>query len=723
MTTLAVSKDLLARYGRLDPAARTRVEQLAVKCQQLSMQELRDSKGLHLEPYVNQRDPRARTIRLGDNHRGIVMLPERSEMIVLVDVLTHDEADRWMLRNEFRVNEATGALEVVDVSGLSELVAGPQQPTTDSDDVLGLYAHRSDKELTQLGVDPALLPLLRVVQTEDQLEPLLAVVPQGQADALIMLTGDEPTDVLYASLVGQSAVPPIDTDDLAAAVTAAASSSQFHVVEDQAELSEMLAKPLAAWRTYLHPTQRDAAYKATYNGPARITGGAGTGKTVVAIHRAKALADALDPAERGRPILFTTFTRNLAQSIEQDLVALGGSDLVDRVEVLNVDRLAHQVVTDAEGAAPGIIDRERLTGIWQTALDEVGSELPVTFAIQEWEQVVLAQGIDSRDQYFTATRAGRGTRLDRRARAEVWKVVEAATGEMTRRRQRSFLQVADDAAGYLAGAAVKPYHHVVVDEAQDLHEVQWRLLRAAVAPGPNDVFIVGDSHQRIYDRRSSLSQVGIEVRGRSRRLRINYRTTHEILRWSLAVLGQGDFDDLDTGTETQDPAGYHSFLHGPPPSVDGFDTTADMATGLAERVAQWITDGVEPSEIGIAARTQGSFSVVEHALRSAGIRCFRLGKDLRFGEGVALGTMHRMKGLEYRCMAVVGVGADHVPSPQALAAVAGDATEVRLETRRERCLLYVACTRAREDLWVGYSGDPSPFLDITRSDGSASTAS
>ncbi len=712
MTTLAVSKDLFARYGRLDPGARSRVEELAIKCQQLTMQDLRDSKGLHLEPYQNQRDPRARTIRLGDNHRGIVMLPDRAEMIVLVDILPHQEADRWMLRNEFRVNEATGALEIVDVSGLGELLA--ETPTSaDSsaaDASAPLYAHRSDKEFSQLGVDASLLPLLRVVQSEDQLEPLLSVVPQGQADALILLTGEEPTDVLYAAIVGQSAPQEVDPEDIAGAISAPASSSQFHVIEDQAELADMLAKPLAVWRTYLHPTQRDAAYKATYNGPARVTGGAGTGKTVVAIHRAKALADALDSSDRGKPILFTTFTRNLAQSIEQDLVALGGADLLDKVDVLNVDRVAHQVVTDAEGAAPGIIKQEWLNDIWQTAVDEVGSDLPVTFMLQEWEQVVLAQGVESRDAYFTASRAGRGTPLDRRSRAGVWKVIEAATGEMARKRQRTFLQIASDAAGYLATSAVKPYRHVVVDEGQDLHESQWRLLRAAVASGPNDLFIVGDSHQRIYDRRSSLSKVGIEVRGRSRRLRINYRTTHEILRWSLAVLGEGDFDDLDTGTDTQDQAGYHSFLHGPPPTIAGFDTTADMATGLAERVVQWISDGIEPSEVGVATRAQGSFSVIERALRDAGLLCFRLGRDLKFGDGVAIGTMHRMKGLEYRCMAVAGVGADHVPSPQALAVVAGDAAETELETRRERCLLYVACTRAREDLWVGYSGDPSPFL-------------
>ena len=711
MTRLAVSKDLLARYGRLDTSARSRVADLAVKCQQLTMDQLRDSKGLNLEPYENQRDPRARTIRLGDNHRGIVMIPDRADTIVLVDILTHDDADRWMLRNEFRVNDATGALEVIDVRGLGDLLAevpSTQPPTAET--AVALYAHRADKEFTQLGVDGSLLPLLRALQTDDQLEPLLAVVPQGQADALIMLTGQETVEVLFAALVGHSTPPEVDPDDIEAAITSPASGSQFHVVEDQAELAEMLAKPFAVWRTYLHPTQRDAAYKATYNGPARVTGGAGTGKTVVAIHRAKALADALDPTDRGKPVLFTTFTRNLAQSISLDLVALGGSDLTERVEVLNVDRVAHQIVTEAEGASPGIIDNDHLKSLWQTAIDEVGVDVEVPFVLQEWEQVVLAQGIEDRDTYFTASRAGRGVRLDRRGRAGVWKVIEAATGEMARRKQRTFLQVADAAAGYLAANAVKPYRHVVIDEAQDLHEAQWRLLRACVKPGPNDLFIVGDSHQRIYDRRSSLSKVSIEVRGRSKRLRINYRTTHEILRWSLAVLGEGDFDDLDTGTDAQDRAGYHSFLHGAPPSVNGFDTAAEMAAGLADQVARWITDGVEPSEIGVAARAKSAFTVVEKALRDAGIRCFRLGRDLKLGEGVAIGTMHRMKGLEYRCMAVVGVSADQVPSPSALAAVAGDVTEVGLETLRERCLLYVACTRAREDLWVGYSGEPSPFL-------------
>lgn len=717
MTRFAISSQLLSRLSRLDAAVRARVEDLALKCEQLSMRELRESAGLHLERYHAQRDPRARTIRLGTNHRGIVLVPDTAETILLIDVLTHDEADRWMLSNEFHVNAATGALEVVDVAAQSHLIASVDKTRQVPDDAQLLYAHRSDREFLQLGVDESLLSLLRLMRSDSELEPLLERVPQGQADALIMLTGTESTDTLFAALVGQEGPGHVDPDDLDAAVDAPASQSQFHVVADENELQEMLARPLAAWRVYLHPTQREAAYKDSYNGPVRITGGAGTGKTVVALHRTKALVDrsAAAGSGGGSPrILFTTFTRNLAQSIERDLRALGGSDLGDAVEVLNVDRVAHQIVSDAEGSAPRVVVGDSVERIVRDAIDDVGADLTVAFVIQEWEQVVLAQDIGSRDEYFAASRAGRGTRLDRRDRATVWKVLEAVTGELARKGQRTMLQMAQAAAGYVSGAAVTPYDHVVVDEAQDLHEAQWRLIRALVDEGPDDLFLVGDSHQRIYDRRSSLSKVGINIRGRSRRLRINYRTTHEILRWSLAVLGDGDFDDLDTGTERQDHAGYHSFLHGPSPTVERFDTRADLAAGAAERVRQWIADGVEPSEIGLAARAKAQLNDVEAELRRMGIPCFRLGSDLRIGEGVALGTMHRLKGLEYRCVGIVGVGADEVPSPRALESVQGDPVEEALEVRRERCVLYVACTRARDDLWVGHAGDPSPFIADVR---------
>lgn len=707
MATLALAREFLSRYAKLDTAVQKRVHDLAEKCRQMSLFEMSQSKGLHLEPYTNQKDPRARTIRVGDNHRGIVLVAEAAQQVVLVDVLTHDDADRWMANNEFSVNTATGALEVVNaaaIAGERDQIAPPPSPAAAL-----LFEHRKDRDFTSLGINEDLVPTLRLLQDEDQLQGLLSVLPQGQADALIMLTGKDSVELIYAEIAGSTVPERVDPDDLAAAVTAPASRSAFHVVGDDDELSEMLAQPLAQWRTYLHQSQYDAAYKPTYNGPVRITGGAGTGKTVVAIHRAGALADALSERD-GTPILFTTFTRNLAQSIERDLQSLGGSDLVEVVDVLNVDRLAHRVVADAEGKQPGIVANDTLRALWEDAIDELGYDYSPTFVHQEWEQVVLAQDLQSRDEYFAASRAGRGRRLDRKDRAKVWKVVESVTQQLVGRNQRTYLQIASAGAGYLEQERLKPYRHVVVDEAQDLHEAQWRLLRAAVDEGPNDLFLVGDSHQRIYDRRSSLSKVGIKIQGRSKRLRINYRTTHEILRWSLAVLGEGDFDDLDEGTDTHDVAGYHSFVHGPAPTTVGFPSRASMVDGVVAQVARWTSDGVDPADIGVTARTQASFGAVEGALATAGIRSFRLGKDLRFGDGVALGTMHRLKGLEYRCVAVVDADGDTIPHALSLTPASQDQVQHDHDVKRERCLLYVACTRARDDLWVGWSGAPSRFL-------------
>jgi hypothetical protein len=250
-------------------SVRTRIADLTSKIQELTQQDLRNARGIHLEQCQNQRgDPRARTVRLGDNHRGIVMVADRTDRLVLIDVLAHDEADRWMVNNEFRVNAATGAFEIFDAGALAELVddvpAVPEAAQTVTAPLL--FAHRSDQEIIQLGVDELLLPLLRTLTDEDALQGLLVFLPPGQLDALVMLLGHEPVEILYAELAGREAAAEVDVDAVDAAVDSPASQGQFHVVDDQLDLSEMLAKPLALWRTLLHPMQRKLAYKEVYNG-------------------------------------------------------------------------------------------------------------------------------------------------------------------------------------------------------------------------------------------------------------------------------------------------------------------------------------------------------------------------------------------------------------------------------------------------------------------------
>lgn len=697
----------MSEFAELDRRIRKRLQELVSTFGRSTAQELRSQKGIHLERYKEQRDERARTIRITDKLRGVVCDTGDDDHYVLYTILPHDEADQWMRNNSFGVNPATGAFEVVNF----EAVAGAAQDVPDPPaGEKSLFAHRKDKDFTQLGIEAGLVPLVRKATSEEDLLGLLEVLPQAQSETLILLTGDDTVETIYREIAGSTDPEEIDDEDLVAAIKAPASRSTIHIVADETELQEMLAQPLAQWRTFLHESQHSVAYKPTYNGPARVTGGAGTGKTVVAMHRALQLSRAVD-APAGKPILFTTFTRNLAESIERDLRQLGGADLLDVVEVLNVDTLANRIVREAEGSAPGIIAGADLDLLWQEISDELGTSQSGEFLSNEWEQVVLAQGCRSQADYLKASRAGRGIRLDRRSRAEVWRAIEAFSQRLVERNQRTFLQLADAAAGHLARRSAKPYEHVIVDEAQDLHEAQWRMLRAVVPEHKNDLFIVGDSHQRIYDRRSSLSKVGINIVGRSRKLRINYRTTHEILKWSLSLLGEGSYDDLDEGTDDQTFAGYHSFLHGAAPTTEEFSSTSAQLAGLVDRVRQWIDDGVDEEDIAVTARSTSHFEGIEAALTKAGIGTCKLGRELPKGDGVRIGTMHRLKGVEFRCVAVFDADDHSMPLEVAVTPESADPVQHNFDIRRERCLLYVACTRARDDLWVGWSGKPSRFLE------------
>jgi len=711
MAKLGIAADLFKDIHKLQNAQRARISELISIFSASTAAELRRHKGVNLEAYHNAQDPRARTIRIDRNFRGIVMDLGDKESFILVSVLSHDDAEYWMANKTFKVNAATGALELVDLTALEAEIESLD--TTPAPEATQLFAHRKTKDFTQLGVEADLIPALYAFTDVDQLLAVVfgAKLPQNQTDALLMLVEHESVEDIYRQLAGSINPEDVDVDDLAAAMEAPASKDRYRVFanEDEKELTRMLGEPLASWRVYLHHTQERLAYKDEYNGPARVTGGAGTGKTIVAIHRARFLASQLEDRSH-KSILFTTFTRNLAEAIERQLVSLGGSELLDVVEVANVDRIAWRVVKEAEGASPRVVSHDDEVALWKRTVDELALDYSPEFLRHEWEQVILAQDIDSRSDYFQARRTGRGIRLDRRGRAQVWKGIEAFLQTLDSRGERTYLQLANAAGGYLRARQIKPYSHVVVDEAQDLHEAQWRLLRAAAPEAKNDMFIVGDSHQRIYDRRTSLSKVGINIRGRSHRLRINYRTTQEILRWAMVLLGEGTYDDLDGKDETQSVSTYFSHLRGERPTMQGSKSKKGQFKELTEQVTSWIDDGLDPEDIGIACRTKGPLDGAAAALSAAGVGYTVLGQELSKGNGVRLGTMHRMKGLEFLAMAVFDVNDDVVPLTFAMTDKSADEVQYRTDLERERCLLYVACTRARNHLWVGWSGKPSRFV-------------
>ena len=472
-------------------------------------------------------------------------------------------------------------------------------------------------------------------------------------------------------------------------------------VQGPEDLELILAHPFAAWRTFLHPNQREIAYRPSYAGPAQVTGGPGTGKTVTLLHRAAFLA------EHAEPVLVTTFAGNLADALGAQLnMLIRDADVRRRIEVLNVDRLAYRVVRQARGT-PIIADERVLLDRWAKAAADAGLAFTPAFGKNEWEQVILAQDLRTEQAYLTCLRTGRGRPLTKAQRSQVWQAAQRVTAELAAAREATHLQLAGEATQLLRQAAKPPYRHILVDEAQDLHPSQWRLLRAAVAPGPDDLFIAADPHQRVYDNRVCLASLRISVRGRSRRLSLNYRTTQEILAWAVPLLGTEPVTGLDG--EVDSLLGYRSPMRGARPERRVTAARAEEFNFLTERIRSWLSAGIEPHAVGVAARSASLVREAREALKAAGIRTVSLSG--RGGtQAVRAGTMHAMKGLEFQAVAVIGVEQGLVPEPAAVTPETEDAAAHAQDLQRERRVLFVACTRARDHLYVSGTGQPSIFL-------------
>ena len=697
MPTLVLAKTFLERFAKLSSPVQRDVRRLLEKFDDLAR-----SKSLHLEPIRGALDPNVRTIRVNQGVRGILAAPATGEVFVLIDVLPHDEATEWCLRRRLTVNHVTGALEVYDVV---EVAATPVSPTAGPPAHGGFFDSRPDEHFVQVGLDVLLLPSIRAIQSESDALALAGRLPHTQGLTLQMLVAGYTPEEALAELAeaSPSGAPP---SDIGAAAQHPASGTMFYVVESAGALADVLNQPLAHWRIFLHPAQRRLAYKDRYDGPARVLGGPGTGKTVVALHRAYHLAKALhDPS--AQQVLLTTFTKRLALALEQQLVQLAGSRaILDRVDVVNIDALASRMLQSP--ASRRIVSDEELRGTIAAEITAQGLEHSPEFVRQEWEQVILAQDVRSREQYFAAARRGRGVRLDRSQRARIWKVLESVWKGLDEQGAQTHLQVAAAAADAVSASRLTKFRHVVVDEAQDLHPAQWRLLRAIVPRQSNDLFVVGDAHQRIYDRRISLGAVGIDIRGRGAKLRLNYRTTYEILRWSLSLLHGVSYDDLDGSMD--DLQGYRSALRGPKPRMQGFPTSEAEYEALGEVLGAWLQSGVPPGEIGVAVRTNRQRKDVAQILARQGLA---IGEpdvpSENHGDTISVATMHNAKGLEYRCIAVCGVSDAMMPLARALTTEQEDPLQHSFDVLRERSLLFVACTRARDQLYVSWSGAPSPF--------------
>ncbi|MEU8261585.1 UvrD-helicase domain-containing protein [Micromonospora sp. NPDC048999] len=711
MPQLAFANTFWQSYDVLEKPVKAGVRKAMEKFQQLTVAELHADKGLHLESVHNARDPRMRTIRINDFWRGVVLAPDDgSDTFLLLNVVPHDDAYTWAAKRLYTVNTATRALEVRNAVAIEQLTpalekAAAQAPTL-------LFARHSDTVLRHLGIDDQVLRAVRTIIDKPQLEAFGTLLPEDQFEVLQYLAEGFSPDEVYRDLVAErrpADATPEPSESLAMAI--ANTTNRITLVARPDELAEILDKPFAAWRVFLHPSQRRVAYRVSYQGPAQVTGGPGTGKTVAALHRVKHLLSRTPDAR----VLLTTYTNALAATLREHLaLLLDDEKQLARVEVTTVNAFANRTIRTLAGRVPTPIGDADERQVWRRVCRKLTLPWTEQFLAQEFRHVILAQDIPSRDAYRAASRRGRGSALGTRQRDRLWDAVEMFQAELSAATTATHLQICARAAQLLADAdlTVHGYDHVVVDEAQDLHPAQWRVLRASVAPGPDDLFITGDPHQRIYDSRVSLSALGISVTGRSSRLRINYRSTEEILSWSTRVLLGSRVGDL--GGDGEDSlTGYRSLLHGKRPQAQGHPTPQAEVAALVKQVGEWLEQGVGPSEVAVCARFNTTLNTVYDELAGAGIPAVRVrdqpGADV---EGVRLATMHAMKGLEFRCVAVVGVTAKAVPFAKEVTPSEVDQVQHDSDLLRERCLLFVASTRAREALYASWSGEPSPFLSF-----------
>nr|WP_237465853.1 UvrD-helicase domain-containing protein [Leucobacter luti] len=511
---------------------------------------------------------------------------------------------------------------------------------------------------------------------------------------------------------------------------------QFNPIDGADELRRAIeGQDFSAWRVFLHPEQRKYATR-PYNGAFRLSGGAGTGKTVVLLHRANHLQQQ-NPQAR---ILLTTFTRALAANLSRDLERLNPEvSLTDRlgeagVQVRGIDALAASVRDRAMGDFGDIaqqvlghrVDRGATyrpnSDGWKEAVQDVDTELPPeilhpTFFEAEYLQVILPQRLTTREAYLTVRRPGRGVALDRKKRAQVWSIVQHYRDTARALGRLSFAEVAEIGAAWLereravAGDGSGLADHVLVDEGQDLTPSHWKLLRAIVPVGPNDLFIAEDSHQRIYGHQVILSRYGIRIVGRSRRLTLNYRTTEQNLRFALGVLDGAEYQDSESGEEGLD--GYRSARLGPRPVLRPAPTDAAQYDQAAELLREWDEQGVDPGTVAILVRTNKTAQLVRQRMDERGVETVLLTAAKRNESRPVVLTMNTAKGMEFSHVLLFDVSLSSMPLAWLTDRLAvEEANDLLL---RERSLLYVAASRARDVLAVSWKGDASTLLSGAQS--------
>jgi len=633
---------------------------------------------------LNMREKRFHSISPNMDLRVIVMADGPRRVMMYAD--HHDKAYAWADGRQFERHPVTGSGQIVE---FEEVVREQIVYVTKEVEAPPLFAAEEDSYLISLGVPPVYLEWVRKVADEDALIQLCQRLPEEAVEALLSLFSGERPEPAPAT----ADADPFETPD---------ARRRFWIAADEKALARALEAPWTEWTVFLHPSQRDAVTR-NFNGPARITGSAGTGKSVVAMHRAAELAR----ASQGGRLFLTTFSRALSYRLSEGMDRLLGSASTarGRVTVAHLHAHAAEVLQDA-GRNVQVIDEGKLKEWIAEIRGDLDPGWSDAFLASEWSAVVDYWGIRDFAGYRAIQRTGRGKALSPRDRKLIWPVFEEVRRRMATEGCMTWGDLCEAAGRLLTEQGLYPFRHVIVDEAQDLGPRELAFVARLAPSGPRSLFFVGDTGQRIYRWPFAWSAVGLDIRGRARRLTVNYRTSQQIRRFADRLLPTR-IEGPDGLTEERVTI---SLLSGPEPEI------IPCADSGAERevLANWLTSqldrGVTAPEIAILARTGNIHQRTTYpVLSKLNLQHCALTEPEPPDDTVSAGTLHTAKGLEFRAVAVIGCEAAMLPLPAAIAAENGEVAKA-IARERERNLLYVGFTRARESLLVTHVGPPSSFL-------------
>ena len=667
-------------------------EQKAVKTTAFDLQMNPVNSGMSFHKLDKARDKNFWSVRVSSDIRLIVHKTAASLLLCYVD--HHDKAYHWAERRKLETHPKTGAAQLVEIRERVEEIKVPKyvEVAQAAQAKPLLFTHVSDGELLSYGVPAEWLADVRQAN-EDTILELADHLPAEAAEALLDL----------ATGVTPQVTQPVagDTDPFAHPDA----QRRFRVMNDVEELARALDYPWEKWTVFLHPAQRQMV-EGDYSGPARVSGSAGTGKTIVALHRAVFLTRT-NPDAR---VLLATFSDTLANALRTKLRRLISNEprLGERLEVHAMNAIGQRLYELNFGKL-NIASREVLGQLLEEAAGNVEeNKFSPHFLLTEWEQVVDAWQLDSWESYRDVVRLGRKTRLPEQQRRVLWSIFDQARAGLKARNLITHAAVFGRLATHLANSKQMPFDFAVVDEAQDINVAQLRFLAALGGARPNSLFFAGDLGQRIFQQAFSWKSLGVDIRGRSRNLHINYRTSHQIRMQADHLLGP-DLSDVDGNTE--DRRGTVSVFNGPEPAIRILPTPEDEIQTVGEWLSHLTNEGMKPNEIGVFVRSAAQLERARKAVEQAGLRYKVLDEHVETVSGyVSVSTMHLAKGLEFRAVAVMACDDEVIPLQERIETVADDADLAEVYDT-ERHLLYVACTRARDHLLVTSGDTPSEFLD------------